>query len=95
MFRKTRKRQEELADDNERGLDSPWMGDGKCKTDCRVRRRRDRLHLRRKLVSGKCFDIVLDQILFELEQAESMGIDEETERGISIMDGGVITLICC
>ncbi len=40
-------------------------------------------------------DEVLDQILFELEQAESMGIDEETERGISIMDGGVITLICC
>lgn len=40
-------------------------------------------------------DEALDQILFELEQAESMGIDEEMERGISIMDGGYYSLICC
>ncbi len=40
-------------------------------------------------------DEALDQILFELEQAESMGIDEETERGISIFQGGYSTLICC
>ena len=37
-------------------------------------------------------DEALDQILYELEQAESMGIDEEMERSLSIFEGGVITL---
>ncbi len=40
-------------------------------------------------------DEALDQILYELEQAESMGIDEEMERSLSIFEGGVITLFCC
>ena len=40
-------------------------------------------------------DEALDQILYELEQAESMGIDEEMERGISILQGGWYSLICC
>ncbi len=40
-------------------------------------------------------DEALDQILYELEQAESMGIDEETAGAISYIQGGVITLLCC
>ena len=40
-------------------------------------------------------DEALDQILYELEQAESMGIDEEIERGRSILQGGWYSLICC
>ena len=36
-----------------------------------------------------------DQILYELEQAESMGIDEEMERSISFFEGGWYSLICC
>ncbi len=40
-------------------------------------------------------DETLDQVLYELEQAESIGTDEEIVGEISIMGGGYKSLICC
>ena len=39
-------------------------------------------------------DEALDQILYELEQAESMGIDEEMERSISFFEGVTRSFLC-
>lgn len=40
-------------------------------------------------------DETLDQVLYELEQAESIETDEEIVGEISIRDGGYYSLICC
>lgn len=37
----------------------------------------------------------LDRVLYELEQAESVGTNEEIERAISFAIGGYTTLFCC
>lgn len=37
----------------------------------------------------------LDMVLYELEQADSIGADEGTERVITLNMGGYSSLICC